>query len=159
MRYCLLVLLLLMSVSSKAQTSLFIGPVNNYLKVGTLAGNRSIEFGVKNILEEYLQEKEVSISPSAPQGIRIDIIYMDVLNTQSNLSVFHKGEAKVVIRLRGYLINTSNTILKTAVAEQYATEVSMSTLVIDTGGKLNQQNLSQAIKKSCDQLVTLLLKQ
>ena len=35
----------------------------------------------------------------------------------------------------------------------------MSTLVVDTGGKLNQQNLSIAIKKSCDKLVTSLLKQ
>jgi hypothetical protein len=35
----------------------------------------------------------------------------------------------------------------------------MSTLVIDQGGKFNQQSLSNAIKKSCESIVNELEKQ
>lgn len=125
-----------------------------------MAGNRNLAFGVKNILEEYLQEKDIELVANSDHSLKVEIIFLDVLNTQTNLSVFHKGEAKVVVRLRGFIINrTNNQVLKSAVAQEYATEVSISTLVVDSGGKLNQQNLSIAIKKSCDQLVTSLLKQ
>ena len=158
MKIKLLFLFLLMSVSSQAQTSFFISEVNNLVKIGKMAGNRNLAFGVKNILEEYLQENNYLINPESEQGIKVDIIYLDMLTTSSNLSVFHKSNAQVVVRLKGYLINKNNTIIKTSTAQQSASEISMSTLVIDTGGKLNQQNLSTAIKKSCEQLVTSLLK-
>jgi hypothetical protein len=150
----------MLSVSVKSQTLLYLDSVENKIKIGKLAGDRNLAFGVKNILEEYLQEQDVPLSPKAEQSLKVEIIFLDVLNTQSNMSVFHKNSSAVVIRLRGYIINKSTKqIIKTAVAEERATEISMSTLVIDTGGKLNQQNLSIAIKKSCDKLVTSLLKQ
>lgn len=151
---------MMLSVSAKSQTSLHLDSVENKIKIGKMAGNRNLAFGIRNILEEYLQEKDIDLSDKAQQSLKVEIIFLDVLNTQTNLSVFHKGEAKVVIRLRGFILNrTNNQVIKSAVAEQYATEVSISTLVVDSGGKLNQQNLSIAIKKSCDQLVTSLLKQ
>lgn len=159
MKYLLILLFTMLSVATKAQTSLYLDSVENKIKIGKLAGDRNIGFGVKNILEEYLQEQDVPLSPKATQSIKVEIIFLDVLNTQGNLSVFHKNESAVVIRLRGYIINRStNQIIKTAVAEERATEISMSTLVIDTGGKLNQQNLSSALKKACGSIVTNLLK-
>lgn len=160
MRYVLALLLIMLSVSAKSQTSLHLDSVENKVKIGPMAGNRNIAFGVRNILEEYLQEKEIDISPKAEQSLKVEIIFLDVLTTQSNLSVFHKSEAQVIVRLRGSIINrTNNRLIKSTIAEQSASEISMSTLVVDTGGKLNQQNLSIAIKKSCDKLVTSLLKQ
>jgi hypothetical protein len=149
----------MLSVSAKSQTLLYLDSVENKIKIGKMAGNRNLAFGVKNILEEYLQEQDVPLSPKAEQSLKVEIIFLDVLNTQSNMSVFHKNSSAVVIRLRGYIINKSTKqIIKTAVAEERATEISMSTLVIDTGGKLNQQNLSSALKKACGSLVTNLLK-
>lgn len=160
MKWLLILLFIMLSVSVKSQTLLYLDSVENKIKIGKLAGDRNLAFGVKNILEEYLQEQDVPLSPKAEQSLKVEIIFLDVLNTQSNMSVFHKNSSAVVIRLRGYIINKSTKqIIKTAVAEERATEISMSTLVIDTGGKLNQQNLSIAIKKSCDKLVTSLLKQ
>lgn len=151
---------MLLSVSAKSQTSLHLDSVENKVKIGPMAGNRNIAFGVRNILEEYLQEKEIDISPKAAQSLKVEIIFLDVLTTKSNLSVFHKSEAQVIVRLKGSIINrTNNQIIKSSTAEQSASEISMSTLVVDAGGKLNQQNLSIAIKKSCDKLVTSLLKQ
>jgi hypothetical protein len=149
----------MLSVSVKSQTLLYLDSVENKIKIGKLAGDRNLAFGVKNILEEYLQEQDVPLSPKAEQSLKVEIIFLDVLNTQSNMSVFHKNSSAVVIRLRGYIINKSTKqTIKTAVAEERATEISMSTLVIDTGGKLNQQNLSSALKKACGSLVTNLLK-
>jgi hypothetical protein len=159
MRWFLIILFTILSVSAKSQTSLYLDNVENKIKIGKLAGDRNLAFGVKNILEEYLQEQDIPLSPKAEQSLKVEIIFLDVLNTQSNMSVFHKNSSAVVIRLRGYIINRSTEqIIKTAVAEERATEISMSTLVIDTGGKLNQQNLSSALKKTCGSLVTNLLK-
>ncbi len=149
----------MLSVSAKSQTSLYLDSVENKIKIGKMAGNRNLAFGVKNILEEYLQEQDIELSSNAGQSLKVEIIFLDVLNTQSNMSVFHKNSSAVVIRLRGSIINRSTKqTIKTAVAEERATEISMSTLVIDTGGKLNQQNLSSALKKACGSLVTNLLK-
>jgi hypothetical protein len=155
-----MLLFLMLSVSAKSQTSLHLDSVENKIKIGKMAGNRNLAFGIRNILEEYLQEKDIDLTDKASQSLKVEIIFLDVLTTSGNLSVFHKSEAQVIIRLRGFIIDrTNNQILKSTIAEQSASEISMSTLVVDTGGKLNQQNLSIAIKKSCDKLVTSLLKQ
>lgn len=160
MKYLFMLLFLMLSVSAKSQTSLHLDSVENKIKIGKMAGNRNLAFGIRNILEEYLQEKEIDLSDKATQSLKVEIIFLDVLTTSGNLSVFHKSEAQVIIRLRGFIIDrTNNQIIKSATAEQSASEISISTLVVDTGGKLNQQNLSIAIKKSCDKLVTSLLKQ
>jgi len=159
MRWLLILLFTMLSVSAKSQTSLYLDSVENKIKIGKMAGNRNLAFGVKNILEEYLQEQDVELVATSDQSLKVEIIFLDVLNTQSNMSVFHKNASAVVIRLRGSIINRSTKqTIKTAVAEERATEISMSTLVIDTGGKLNQQNLSSALKKACGSLVTNLLK-
>lgn len=160
MKYLLILLFTLLSVSAKSQTSLYLDSVENKIKIGKMAGNRNLAFGIKNILEEYLQEKDIDLSDKAQHSLKVEIIFLDVLTTQGNLSVFHKSEAQVIVRLRGSIINrTNNQLIKSTIAEQSASEISMSTLVVGAGGKLNQQNLSIAIKKSCDKLVTSLLKQ
>jgi hypothetical protein len=125
--------------------------------MGSLAGNRNLEFGVKNILEEFMvEEKDLILNPYATKTVEVEILYLDVLKTQSNLSVFHKNSDAVVIRMRGKLLDKGK-VVKTVIVEESAEEVSMSTLLIDEGGKFNQQNLSSAIKKSCNSLINKLL--
>jgi len=46
---------------------------------------------------------------------------------------------------------------KKVVVEESADEVSMSALLVDEGGKFNQQNLSSALKKASVSLVNKLL--
>ena len=136
---------------------IFVSSVTNKVVMGSLAGNRNLEFGVRNILEEFISEdKDLLINPYAIKTIEVEILYLDVLKTQSNLSVFHKNTESVVIRMRGKLLNKGK-VIKTVVVEESADEVSMSTLLIDEGGKFNQQNLSSAIKKSCNSLINKLL--
>lgn len=130
--------------------------VTNEVKIGKLAGNRKLEFGVKNILEEYLQEKGLELSPSATQKLKVSIIYLDVLSTKKNISIFHSGEEEVVIRLKGTLYKDGKKT-KEVIVEESSSEISMSTLIIDEGGQFNQTSLSNALKKGSDKLITKLL--
>jgi len=141
----------------KTDDGIFVSSVKNKVVMGSLAGNRNLEFGVQNILDEYIvEEKDLVLNPYANRTIEVEILYLDVLKTQSNLSVFHKNTESVVIRMRGKLLDKGK-VIKTVVVEESADEVSMSTLLIDEGGKFNQTNLSAAIKKSCNSLINKLL--
>ena len=133
-----------------------ISSVSNKVVVGSLAGNRNLEFGLKNILEEVVQEKDYELDTAASLKITAEIIYLDVLKTQSSFSVLHNNKESVVIRLRGYLYKDGKLEKKITV-EESADEVSMSALLIDEGGNFNQQNLSSALKKASVSLVNKLL--
>jgi hypothetical protein len=133
-----------------------ISSVSNKVVVGSLVGNRNLEFGIKNILEEVLQEKEYDLDKSSNLKLSVEIIYLDVLKTQSSFSVLHNNKESVVIRLRGQLFKDGK-LQKKVVVEESADEVSMSAVLIDEGGKFNQQNLSSALKKASVSLVNKLL--
>jgi len=139
-----------------AEEHIWVESVTNQVKIGKLAGNRNLEFGLKNILEEFLQEKGLDLAPSATQRLKVDIIYLDVLTTKKNVSVFHSNEEEVVIRLRGTLYKDGKKD-KEVMVEESSSEISMSTLIVDEGGKFNQTSLSNALKKGCDKLITKLL--
>jgi hypothetical protein len=139
-----------------AEEHIWVESVTNQVKIGKLAGNRNLEFGLKNILEEFLQEKGLDLSPSATQKLKVDIIYLDVLTTKKNISVFHSNEEEVVIRLKGTLYKDGKKD-KEVMVEESSSEISMSTLIVDEGGKFNQTSLSNALKKGCDKLITKLL--
>jgi hypothetical protein len=137
---------------------IFVESVENQVKIGKLAGNRNLAFGVKNILEEFLQEKGYGLSESAKYRLKVEIVYLDVLTTKTNISVFHKNEDEVVVRLKANLFKEGKKG-KDIVVEAGSSEVSMSTLIVDEGGKFNQQSLSNAIKKACESLVKQIEKQ
>ncbi len=135
---------------------IWVESVTNQVKIGKLAGNRNLEFGVKNILEEYLQEKGYDLSSDAPYKVKVDIVYLDVLTTKKNISVFHSNEEEVVIRLKGTLLKDGKKE-KEVLIEESSSEISMSSLIVDEGGKFNQTSLSNALKKGCDKLIIKLL--
>jgi hypothetical protein len=140
----------------EAEDHIWVESVTNEVKIGKLAGNRKLEFGVKNILEEYLQERGLDLSPDATQKLKVSIIYLDVLTTKKNISIFHSGEEEVVIRLKGTLYKDGKKD-KEVIVEESSSEISMSTLIVDEGGKFNQTSLSNALKKGSDKLITKLL--
>ena len=141
-----------------ADKQVTIESVTNEVKIGKLAGNRKLEFGVKNILEEYLQDKGYNLSSVAPNKVSVQIIFLDVLTTKKNISVFHSGEEEVVIRLRG-ILKSEGKKDKVVIVEESSSEISMSTLIIGEGGGFNQTSLSNALKKGCDKLITKLFEE
>jgi hypothetical protein len=148
-------MLTLPQTKSHQTKEIWVESVSNKIQIGNLAGNRNLEFGVKNVVEEFLQEKDFELNPESRDKVVIDIVYLDVLKTKSNLSVFHKNSESVVIRLKGILKHDGKKI-KEVVVEEESSEISMSTLAIDNGGNFNQQSLSNALKKSSDKLITKL---
>ena len=139
-----------------ADDHIWVESVTNEVKIGKLAGNRNLAFGVKNILEEFLQEKGYDLSESSPYKLKVQIVYLDVLTTKKNISVFHSGEEKVVIRLKGILTKDGKKE-KELVVEESSSEVSMSTLIVDEGGSFNQTSLSNALKKASEKLINNLM--
>jgi len=138
------------------ENELWVDGVTNQVKIGKLAGNRNLEFGVRNILEEYIQEAGYALSDNAGKKIKVEIVYLDVLTTKTNISVFHRDNAEVVIRLKGILYKDGKKV-KEVMVEESSSEISMSTLIVDGGGKFNQTSLSNALKKGCEQIITKLL--
>lgn len=131
---------------------IYVESVSNKIQIGNLAGNRNLEFGIRNILEEFLQEKDYDLNPESKSKVSVEIVYLDVLKTKSNLSVFHKNEESVVIRLKG-ILKVDGKKIKEVIVEEESSEISMSTLAVDNGGQFNQQSLSNAIKKASEKLV------
>jgi hypothetical protein len=139
-----------------ADDHMWVESVTNEVKIGKLAGNRNLAFGVKNVLEELLQEKGYDLSESSPYKIKVQIVYLDVLTTKKNISVFHSGVEEVVIRLKGTLTKDGKKE-KELVVEESSSEVSMSTLIVDEGGSFNQTSLSNALKKASEKLINKLI--
>ncbi len=53
-----------------------IGKIENKIILGNLAGNRDLAFGVKNILEEVLQDVGYDLNPSSTQELTVDILFL-----------------------------------------------------------------------------------
>jgi hypothetical protein len=135
--------------------SIAIGQITNKIQIGNLAGNRKLEFGIKNVLEEIYQSKDYELDHASENVLKVDIVYLDVLKTQASFSIVHNNKESVVIRLQGFLYK-GDKLVKKVLVEESADEISMSTLLIDEGGKFNNQNLSTALKKACSSLVNKL---
>ena len=139
-------------------TKLYISSVNNLIKVGPLTNNTNLAFGVKNILEEATQDKGYSLVKDrwdADLVLDIDIIYFDIEKSKSNMSVFHKDENAVVIRMRGQ-VTKDGQVIKDALVEDSSSEIVASTGIVATDGKFNSTVSRNAIKKTCVLVVSKL---
>ena len=159
-RIILTILTLLLSLSLVAQEInippqekvIDIEKITNSIKIGKLAGNRNLAFGVRNVLEDYLFEVGYDLNPNAPLKLQVELVFLDVLRTKRNFSVLHRNNEAVVIRLKGTLFRDGKKI-KEVSAEESSSEISISTVIIDNGGQFNQTSLSNAIKKACETLI------
>lgn len=137
--------------------SVYISGVENKIKIGKLTNNRNLAFGCKNIFEEILQEKDFVIvgDPSSAELIfSAEILYLDVNRTKRNISVFHSDVEETLVVIKGTLTDKNGKKIKEAVAEESSSEISTSTFITDEGsGKINQQALSSALKKTCESLI------
>lgn len=139
----------------------FIQSIENKIEIGSLAKNRNLVFGFKNILLENLQELNYDVTDSvnnADYSIKVELLYFDVLETNSGFSVFHKSDNETVLRVKGYLYNKDGKKIKEFVSIGKSSEISISTLIISEGGGINQTSVSNVIKKSSETLILNLFK-
>jgi len=161
MRYTLLLLLLspLFVLSQDANSKVSVNTVKNSVRMGPMTGNANLTMGVKNIIQEILQDKGYSLvnKEEADLFVEVEIVYMDQQKTATNVSIFHKDENTVVIRMLGKLINKSGKVVKKELITDESSEISTSTLLISENGEFNSTVMRNALKKTCVQVVNKLL--
>lgn len=143
------------------QKKIYVASVENKIKIGHLTANKNLAFGCKNIFQEILQDNDfliVEAQENADYILTVEILYFDVNRTKRNISVFHSDVEETLVTMKGLLTDKNGKKIKEAVAEESSTEISTSTLITDEGsGKINQQALSSATKKTCETLINKLL--
>lgn len=134
-----------------------VGEVSNEIKLGPFAGKRNLAMGVKNILEEYLQDMDYELNPNAEEEIRIRLIFFDVKNIGKSIGIYHNDVSLTEIIAVGELVKSGKVINKSLQKGQ-SKEVSVSTLVVADDGTFNQQTASIALKKVLEAITKDLLK-
>ena len=129
-----------------------LGKVENKIQLGELVGNRDVAFGVKNVMEEVVQDFGYDLNPNSNLEITVDILYFDVRKNNVQIAIYQKNTDLYQIIARANLIKDGKK-KKTVVAKGTAKSISTATLVVDEGGEFSQANVSTAIKKLCEQLV------
>jgi hypothetical protein len=141
-------------------SKLYIGTVVNNIKLGPLTGNKNLALGVKNVLAEAAQDRGwilVQDAIDAEVVVNVELLYFDTEQTKSNVSVFHKDEDAVIIKMRGTTYDGEGKVIKSLVVDDKSTEISTSTFLINEGGTFNSQVAKQAVKKTCVLLAYRLL--
>ena len=154
MKLLLFLLSFLFGFSVTAQ-EVKIGSIDNKIILGDLAGNRDLAFGVQNVLEEVVQDAGYDLNPNSSLEISVDILFFDVKKNNVQLAVYSKNTDIYTIIARASLYKNGKK-KKQVTAKGQAKSISSATLVVDEGGKFSQANVSTAIKKLCEQLITKL---
>ena len=146
-----------LSLNAQELPQISVGEVANDIKLGSLAGNKNLAFGVKNIIEESLMDLGYPLVEDSKLKIKVRLLFFDVTNVGTNISVFHKGVATTQIIASAELWDGDKRIKKT-VQKGESEEISTSTLIVGTDGKFNQQATSNALKKVCENIIKDLTK-
>ena len=100
-----IILISLYTVLAAQPTTVYVGSVTNKVKMGPLTGNKNLAFGVKNVAEEVILDKGHDLTnDSTAFRLDLEIIYFDIQQTATGVSVFHKTENETIIRIRTYTL-------------------------------------------------------
>jgi len=146
------------SVNTHEQDRLIsVGKVTNEIRVGPFAGNPSMAFGVKNILEELLLDLDYDLSDNAKRKINVRLVYFNIQNIGKSIGIYHNKVSATQIIAIGEL-EIDGKVIKRTTKKGTSKEISTSTLVIASDGTFNQQTASIALKKVLVKIVEDLLK-
>ena len=129
-----------------------INEVRNKIELGPLAGSRSLSFGVKNIMEEVIQDAGYGLDDDSDIYVDVDLLYFDVKKTAVQVAVASKKSDVTEIIAKASLYIDGKKI-REVTARGTAKSITTSTLIISNDGKFSQANVSTAIKKLCEQLI------
>ena len=151
------ILISLYSMVAAQPVTVYVGTVTNKVKMGPLTGNKNLAFGVKNVAEEAILDKGHDLNnDSSAFKLDLEIIYFDIQQTATGVSVFHKTENETIIRIKGILY-TNDKKPKEYIATGKSSEISTSTMIIDEGGGFNQASARSALKKTIINVIDKLL--
>ena len=124
--------------------------VNNKIVFGDLVGNRDLAFGVKNILDELVQDAGYDLNDNSESILAVDLLYFDVIRKSTTVGFATKTNNQVEIIAEAKFNNKKVKVKSTA------DNIITSTIVLNNGGTFNQQSVSIALKKLCEQLINKL---
>ena len=142
----------LFSFEGQTTDTIFIKRVENQIVSGQLAGNRSLEFGVSNILEEALQDEGFYLDPNSEYQLEVNILFFGKQQAGAQLAIYSRNVDITNVIIEGILYKKGKKVKKKVVKGQ-AKDISTATLIIDQGGKFSQAGVSTAVKKACIQLI------
>ena len=151
----LCIIALFLSMNLYSQETIKIEEVTNNIVMGPFAGNRDLAFGVKNILEEVIQDRDYYLDDNAPKSIKVELLYFDVKKNSMQLAAYGR-KADITQIIAGARLIVDGKIIDEVVAKGTSKSISTATLIIDDGGKFSQAGVSSALKKVCEQLINKL---
>lgn len=155
MKLTCFIIALILGINGYSQETIRIEEVTNNIVMGPFAGNRNLAFGVKNILEEVIQDKDYYLDDNAPKSIKVELLYFDVKKNSAQFAVYGR-QVDITQIVAGARLIIDGEIVKEVNAKGTSKSISTSTLIIDDGGEFSQAGVSSALKKVCEQLINKL---
>ena len=155
MRSICFIFALILGINAYSQETIHIQEVTNNIVMGPFAGNRNLAFGVQNILEEIIQDKDYYLDDNSPRNIKVELLYFDVKKNNMQLAAYGR-KVDITQIIAGARLIVDGSIVKEVIAKGTSKSISTSTLIIDDGGKFSQAGVSSALKKVCEQLINKL---
>ena len=146
----------LQSSNPTQDNTISIGKVTNEIRVGPFAGNPSMAYGVRNILEELLMDLDYDLSDSSNRKINIRLVFFDIKNIGKSIGIYHNKVSLTQIIAIGEL-EINGKVKKRTTQKGQSKEISTSTLVVASDGTFNQQTASIALKRVCESIIKDLL--
>jgi uncharacterized lipoprotein YajG len=155
MRSICFIFALILGINAYSQETIHIQEVTNNIVMGPFAGNRNLAFGVQNILEEIIQDKDYYLDDNSPRNIKVELLYFDVKKNNMQLAAYGR-KVDITQIIAGARLIVDGKVVKEVIAKGTSKSISTSTLIIDDGGKFSQAGVSSALKKVCEQLINKL---
>ena len=155
MRSICFIFALILGINAYSQETIHIHEVTNNIVMGPFAGNRNLAFGVQNILEEIIQDKDYYLDDNSPRNIKVELLYFDVKKNNMQLAAYGR-KVDITQIIAGARLIVDGKVVKEVIAKGTSKSISTSTLIIDDGGKFSQAGVSSALKKVCEQLINKL---
>lgn len=156
MKFLLISFLLIFNSTLYAQNAVKVGDVENKILIGPHTGSRDLSFGVKNILEEVIQDKGFDLAPNATVTLQVELLYFDVKKVTTQIAVYGKTSDITEIIAKGTLYENGKKKKSVIIKEQAKTLVT-SVVILDKGGKISDSDISAALKKTCEGIINQLL--
>lgn len=124
-----------------------INDIKNSIQTGPLVGNRNIGFGLKNILEEVVQDQDYNLNDRSENVLDVELIYFDVKRTQSNIALYSKSSSQTEI------IAIAKYKKKKVKVKGTAKDITTSLILLNEQGKFTQNSVSVALKKLSENII------
>ena len=121
--------------------------IKNSIQTGPLVNNRDVGFGLKNILEELVQDLDYNLNDKAIDALTVELLYFDVKRTQSNIALYSKSSSQTEI------IAIAKYKKKKVKVKGTAKDITTSLILLNKQGKFTQNSVSVALKKLSENII------